>query len=62
MNVAFALIGFRGIEDHHVSTISDVISSFGSQFSVEKRAAWPPLMARAPLGWAPYSCVLLRRC
>lgn len=58
MNVAFAAIGFRGIDDHHVSTIHDVLAAAAGGFTVEKRATLPRL---APLGWAPYNAVLLRR-
>jgi len=59
MNLAFAAIGFRGIEDHHFSAIGDVIAASQQRgFSVEKCATWP---RGVPLGWAPYNAVLLRR-
>jgi SAM-dependent methyltransferase len=58
MNLAFRAIGFKGIEDHHVSSIHDVLAVAGGTFSVEKRATWP---ARLPLGLAPYNAVLLRK-
>jgi SAM-dependent methyltransferase len=61
MNAAFAAIGFRGIEEHHFSSLPDVVRACAPWFTVEKRASWPALMSRAPLGWAPYSSVLLRR-
>ncbi len=61
MNAAFAAIGFRGIEDHHFSSLPDVIDAAKPHFTVEKRASWPAAMTRAPLGWAPYSSVLLNR-
>jgi ubiquinone/menaquinone biosynthesis C-methylase UbiE len=61
MNAAFAAIGFRGIEQHHFSSLGDVLQAFAPYFTVEKRASWPGLMSRAPLGWAPYSSVLLVR-
>jgi len=61
MNAAFAAIGFRGIEQHHFSALPDVVRASDPWFTVEKRASWPSLMSRAPLGWAPYSSVLLRR-
>ncbi|HEY1585110.1 MAG TPA: class I SAM-dependent methyltransferase [Polyangia bacterium] len=63
MNAAFATIGFAGIEDHHFSTIADVVSAATPWFAVERRAALPSLMTPMPLGWAPYTTVLLaRRC
>jgi len=61
MNAAFDAIGFRGIEQHHFSALPDVIAAFSPWFTVEKRASWPAVMTRAPLGWAPYSSVMLRR-
>jgi SAM-dependent methyltransferase len=61
MNAAFAAIGFRGIEHHHVSSLPDLVHVCAPWFTVEKCASWPHAMTRAPLGWAPYSSVLLRR-
>jgi SAM-dependent methyltransferase len=61
MNAAFATIGFTGIEDHHFSTIADVVAAAAPWFSVERRAALPSLMSAMPLGWAPYTTVLLAR-
>ena len=61
MNLAFALIGFGNIEEHHFSDLRQVVAACEPWFSVEKRAAWPALMSRAPLGLAPYGAVLLRR-
>jgi SAM-dependent methyltransferase len=61
MNAAFAAIGFHGIDQHHFSALPEVLEAFSPWFTVEKRASWPSLMTRAPLGWAPYSSVLLRR-
>ena len=58
MNLAFAAIGFRGIEEHHVSSIHDVMTRAKGRFSVEKTATLPP---GVPLGWAPYNAVLLRK-
>jgi len=59
MNLAFAAIGFRGIEDHHFSSIHDVLAAAAqSGLSVDKRATWP---GAVPLGWAPYNAVLLRK-
>lgn len=58
MNAAFAAIGFRGIEHHHVSSIHDVLHAApAAGFSVEKTATLPP---GVPLGLAPYNAVLLR--
>jgi SAM-dependent methyltransferase len=61
MNTAFSLIGFSGIEQHHFSSIVDATHALHPAFTVEKHATWPRLLHRAPLGLAPYTCVLLRR-
>jgi SAM-dependent methyltransferase len=61
MNAAFAAIGFRGIEAHHKSGVPDVLAACAPWFTVEKRATLPRLLERAPLGWAPYTAVLLRK-
>ena len=61
MNAAFATIGFSGIEDHHFSDIADVVDAAAPWFSVERHAALPGLMRSLPLGWAPYTTVLLAR-
>jgi SAM-dependent methyltransferase len=61
MNAAFSLIGFAGIEQHHFSSIADAVTALAPAFTVEKHATWPRLLSRAPLGLAPYTCVLLRR-
>jgi hypothetical protein len=58
MNLGFRAIGFRGIEEHHFSSIHDVLRAAGSQFAVERTATLPRY---APLGWAPYNAVLLRK-
>lgn len=58
MNLAFAAIGFRGIDQHHFSSIHDVLSAAEGRFSVEKSATLPRAV---PLGWAPYNAVLLRK-
>ena len=58
MNLAFAAIGFRGIERHHLSSIHDVLGAARlAGFSLERSATFP---APVPLGWAPYNAVLLR--
>lgn len=61
MNAAFATIGFTGIEDHHFSNIADVVAAATPWFSCARRAALPSLMDALPLGWAPYTTVLLVR-
>jgi len=61
MNAAFASIGFTGIEEHHFSDIADVAAAAAPWFSVERRAALPSVMGALPLGWAPYTTVLLAR-
>ena len=64
MNAAFAAIGFRGIEDHHVSSIRDVLRVFGAQFRCTATATLPRLPRRfgqALIGLAPYSAALLQR-
>lgn len=58
MTLAFRAIGFRHIEDHHFSSITDVLERADHHFAVEKSASLVPGM---PLAWAPYSAVLLRR-
>jgi SAM-dependent methyltransferase len=62
MNAAFAAIGFSGIEHHHFSSISGVLDAAKERFSIEKRATLPKVLDRMlPLGWAPYTTVLLRK-
>jgi SAM-dependent methyltransferase len=62
MNAAFAAIGFSGIDQHHFSSIVDVLDAAESQFDLEKRATLPgPLGRLLPLGWAPYTAALLRK-
>ncbi len=61
MNRAFSLIGFAGIEAHHVSSIADVTAAFAPYFTIERLATLPQWFARAPLGWAPYTNVLYRK-
>jgi SAM-dependent methyltransferase len=58
MNLAFAAIGFRGIDQHHFSSIHDVLAACAGRFAVEKRATLP---GGVPLGWAPYGAVRLRK-
>ncbi len=62
MNTAFRTIGFRGIEDHHFSSFSEILSAGRPHFTVVARATLPQLAKHViPLGWAPYNAVLLRR-
>ena len=61
MNAAFAGIGFADIEQHHFSTIADVVAAASPWFAVERRAALPAVMSAMPLGWAPYTTVLFAR-
>ena len=62
MNAAFAAIGFSGIEHHHFSSVVDVLTAAKPHFDLERRATLPrPLDWLVPLGWAPYTAVLLRK-
>jgi SAM-dependent methyltransferase len=61
MNLAFAAIGFRGIEQHHFSDVGAILAALERDFAVEKTATMPRLMSHAPRGWAPYTAALLRR-
>jgi len=62
MNAAFAAIGFRGIENHHFSGIRDVLEASESHFEPVAKAALPASLGRLlPLGWAPYTTILLRK-
>ena len=61
MNAAFAAIGFADIDNHHVSTIADVVAASKSRFRLLRKAALPSVMGKLPLGWAPYTTVLLQR-
>ena len=58
MILAFSDFGLNGIEQHHFSSILDVLAAAGpAGLSVERQATLGPV----PLGWAPYNAVLLRR-
>jgi SAM-dependent methyltransferase len=59
MSVAFAAIGFRDIEHHHFSSIRDVLAAGARWFDHSRTRTLPALPM--PLGWAPYTAVLLRR-
>ncbi len=61
MNAAFAAIGFADIDNHHFSDIADVVNAATAHFEVTQKAALPRVMGTLPLGWAPYTTVLLQR-
>lgn len=62
MTAAFAAIGFRDIDHHHVSDLKTILTEAAEHFTLEALAAWPPLVGnRLPLGWAPYSAARLRK-
>jgi len=61
MNAAIAAIGFRGIEQHHFSSITDVAAALAPHFTIAATATWPALLRHAPLGLAPYTCLLAHR-
>jgi SAM-dependent methyltransferase len=61
MNAAFSAIGFANIEAHHFSTIGDVLEAARPRFTVARHDALPGGMRALPLGWAPYTTVLLTR-
>jgi SAM-dependent methyltransferase len=62
MNAAFFAIGFKGIGNHHLSSILDVLDACASRFEVVRKATLPRALERAlPLGWAPYTTVLFAR-
>ena len=61
MNLAFAALGFQGIQDHHFSGIGQILAAAAPHFTLERRACLPSVLAAAPNGWAPYTAVLLRR-
>ena len=59
MEVGFRMIGFKGIEDHHVTTPAQVFSAF-DDFEVED-AAHLQLPLRQPFGLRLYYSWLLRK-
>jgi len=61
MNAAFSAIGFRNIEAYHFSSLADVARNASARFDLVRRAALPSLFDRAPIGWAPYGALLLRK-
>jgi SAM-dependent methyltransferase len=53
MTRAFNMIGFRGIDDHHVSPPARISAALSRVLTPVKRAAFPPL---APVNAALYQC------
>jgi SAM-dependent methyltransferase len=53
MTRAFSLIGFRGIDDHHVSPPSAIAAALGRVLKPVARVAFPP---GAPVSAALYQC------
>jgi len=53
MTRAFELIGFQGIDDHHVSRPARIATALGRVLRPVARAAFPP---RAPVAAALYQC------
>ena len=53
MTRAFELIGFRGIDDHHVSPPARIAAALGRVLRPAARVAFPPL---APVSAALYQC------
>jgi SAM-dependent methyltransferase len=61
MNAAFSAIGFADIEQHHFSNIADVLEAARPHFTLLRHDALPGLLRALPLGWAPYTAVLLQK-
>src|SRR5450432_2486497 len=53
MTRAFELIGFRGIDDHHVSPPAAITAALARALTPVRRVAFPPL---APVSAALYQC------
>jgi hypothetical protein len=53
MSRAFRMIGFRGIDDHHVSKPAKIAAALADVLTPVGRAAFPPA---APVGAAIYQC------
>jgi SAM-dependent methyltransferase len=58
MTRAFAAIGFRTIDDHHVSPPARIAAALGRVLTPVARAAFPP---RAPIAAALYQCTAWTR-
>jgi SAM-dependent methyltransferase len=53
MTRAFSLIGYQGIDDHHVTPPAAIAAALGRALTPVRRAAFPP---RAPVTAALYQC------
>jgi SAM-dependent methyltransferase len=53
MTRAFEVIGYRGIDDHHVSPPAAIAAALGRVLTPVRRAAFPPM---APVSAAVYQC------
>lgn len=58
MEYAFQAIGFKGIDDHHVTPPQKLLSAAGDTFLVQKRKTLP---FDLPMKWGLYHVFLLRR-
>ena len=58
MTRAFELIGYRGIDDHHVSPPARIAAALGRALKPVARVAFPPL---APVSAALYQCTAWTR-
>lgn len=61
MELGFSLIGFKGIEDHHVTTPADVNAAFGEAGLRAVRQDSLDLPASPPFGVRLYYCWLLEK-
>jgi SAM-dependent methyltransferase len=61
MELGFSLIGFKGIEDHHVTTPSDVNAALGSAGFSAQRYASLNFPAPPPFGVRLYHCWLMEK-
>jgi SAM-dependent methyltransferase len=61
MEVGFQLIGFKGIEDHHVTTPAEVMASFGEAGLVLDDESYLDLPFKRPLGLRLYNNWLLKK-
>ena len=58
MSRAFEVIGFQGIDDHHVTTPREIATALSRVLKPVSRAAFPPA---APVGAALYQCTSWRK-
>ena len=58
MTRAFELIGYRGIDDHHVSPPARIAAALGRALQPVARVAFPPY---APVAAALYQCTAWTR-